>query len=290
MSKILVLGAGFVAGPLVKYLSYKGHQITVASQFIDEAQALANDYPEIDISELNVTDADSLGALVKLHDIAISFVPFQFHLNVAKQCIKYSKHMITASYETEDMKALDQQAIDSGIVILNEIGLDPGIDHLSAMRIIDEIHEKGGQLDSFTSWCGGLPAPDYNDNPLGYKFSWAPRNVLTALLNEATFLKDGEIIRVPSEDLLLNTYSIDISEDLKLEGYPNRESVNYRDIYGISEAKDILRGTLRYKGFSAILQACKEMGLLDLNERDDVDGSTDWYSLLSANISILMTI
>ena len=285
MSKILVLGAGFVAGPLVKYLTYKEHQITVASQFIEEAQAIANDYPEISISELNVTDADSLGALVAKHDIAISFVPFQFHPNVAEQCIKHSKHMISASYETEEMKALHQQAVDCGIIILNEIGLDPGIDHLSAMQIIDEIHQKGGQIDSFASWCGGLPAPESNDNPLGYKFSWAPRNVLTALLSEATFLKDGEVITVPADELLFNISDDDISDELKLEGYLNRESVNYRNIYGIGEAKNILRGTLRYKGFSAILQACKEMGLLDLNERNDLDGSRDWYSLLDSNVS-----
>jgi len=289
MSRILVLGAGFVAGPLVKYLTGKDHQITVASQFLAEAQAIADDFPTISISELNVADEDSLGVLVAEHDLTISFVPYQFHVNVANQCIKYSKHMITASYEFPEMKALHQQAIDNDVCILNEIGLDPGIDHLSAMQMIDSINENGGTLKSFVSWCGGLPAPSSNNNPLGYKFAWAPKSVLLALLNNATFLKAGEVVTVDAEQLLENVQKVTLSSGMELEGYPNRDSVSYRDIYGLDDADEVFRGTLRYPGFSEILQCCKELGLLDQNTNLELDAnaSISWKSLLENNVTNL---
>jgi len=279
MSNILVLGAGFVAAPLVNYLTKRNHKITVASQFLHEAQVIKDQFPEIAISEVNVTNEDSLGPLVEKHDLTVSFIPAQFHMNVAQQCIKYSKDMITASYQTPEIRALDQQAIDSNITILNEIGLDPGIDHLSAMQIIDSIEAEGGTLDSFVSWCGGLPAPDSNNNPLGYKFAWAPLGVLMALLNDATYLKNGEIVTVSSEQLLTTLQEITISSELVLEGYPNRDSVGYRDIYGITEAKEVLRGTLRYKGFSDILHCCKELGLLDVSPHQFFQNQS-WKALL----------
>ncbi|PCJ45999.1 MAG: saccharopine dehydrogenase [Gammaproteobacteria bacterium] len=279
MSNILVLGAGFVAGPLVKYLTKRNHHITVASQFIDEAKAIAVDYPEISVCELNVTDEASLGSLVEAHDLTISFIPADFHVKVAEQCLKYSKHMITASYETPEIKALNQQAIDKNITILNEIGLDPGIDHLSAMQIIHEIKATGGTLDSFVSWCGGLPAPESNNNPLGYKFAWAPLGVLMALLNDATYLKNGEVVTILGEQLLQTLQTVNISPTLTLEGYPNRDSVSYRDIYGIFDAKEVLRGTLRYPGFSDILHSCKELGLLDPSAFE-ITGALSWKALL----------
>jgi len=287
MSRILVLGAGFVAGPLVQYLLQRKHQLTVASQFLDEAQSIANIYPEISIDEVDVTDEQSLGSLVSKHDVTISFVPFQFHSKVAKQCIKYAKHMITASYESPEMKAFHQQAMDKNITILNEIGLDPGIDHLSAMQVIDSIHQEGGKLVSFVSWCGGLPSPDSNNNPLGYKFAWAPKSVLMALLNEATYLKGGEVITIPAEELLENVHQVDISEKLLLEGYANRDSVSYRHVYGLDEAQIVLRGTLRYRGFSEILQCCKELGLLNVEVNTDFVKAENWRQLLQQNIGDL---
>lgn len=287
MSRILVLGAGFVAGPLVNYLSNRGHQITIASQFLEEAQAIADNYQDIDVTELNVTDDSALGALVSQHDITISFVPYQFHVKVAEQCIKYGKHMVTASYESAEMKALHQQAKEKGITILNEIGLDPGIDHLSAMQIIDHIHQEGGKLESFVSWCGGLPAPDSNNNPLGYKFAWAPRGVLMALLNEAVYLQDGKEVTTPADELLKSAQPVEISSDLMLEGYPNRDSVSYRDIYGISEAKMVLRGTLRYPGFSEILQCCKELGLLSIAQDLGFEQPLSWEQLLRQRVTDL---
>ncbi|MCP3675115.1 MAG: saccharopine dehydrogenase, partial [Gammaproteobacteria bacterium] len=273
----------------VKYLTDKEHEITVASQFLEEAQAIADDFPTISISELNVADDGSLGALVFEHDLTISFVPYQFHVNVAKQCIKYSKHMITASYEFPEIKALHQQAVDKNICILNEIGLDPGIDHLSAMQMIDSINENGGSLKSFVSWCGGLPALSSNNNPLGYKFAWAPKSVLLALLNSATFLKAGKVVTVDAEQLLKNVQKVILSSGMELEGYPNRDSVSYRDIYGLDDAEEVFRGTLRYPGFSEILQCCKELGLLDQNTNLELDANSpvSWKSLLEDNVTNL---
>ncbi len=280
MSSILVLGAGFVAGPLVRYLTQREHQLTVASQFIEEAQLIADVYPQINICEMNVADDVALGSLVKKHDLVISFVPYQFHISVAKQCIKYSKHMITASYEFPEMKALNDAAKDKHITILNEIGLDPGIDHLAAMQVIDQIHAEGGKLKSFVSWCGGIPAPSSNDNPLGYKFAWAPKSVLLALLNEATFLKNGNTVTVSAEELLENIQQVKLSEELFLEGYANRDSTSYREIYGISEADEVFRGTLRYKGFSAILQCCKHLGLLNTNIKTSAKEQQNWQDVM----------
>ncbi len=282
MSRVLILGAGFVAGPLVNYLLKCKHQITIASQFLDEAKTLADGHDNVAISELDVNNQDFLGSLISQHDLTISLVPFQFHVIIAKQCIKYQKHLVTASYESTEMSELNQQAKDSNITILNEIGLDPGIDHLSAMHIIDSIHEQGGTLKSFISWCGGLPSPDANNNPLGYKFAWAPKSVLLALLNDAIYLKAGGPVTVPSEQLLNNVQEVIISPELKLEGYPNRNSVNYRDSYGIHDAHDVLRGTLRYPGFSEIMQCCKEIGLLDTesNLSSDIEVQTSWRKLI----------
>jgi len=280
MSKILVLGAGFVAGPLVRYLTGRNYDITVASQFIEDAHHLQDDFSSIEICEIDVLNDDALGQLVKGHDLVISFVPHIFHLNVARQCIKFSKHMVTASYETEEMKALDEQAINQNVTILNEIGLDPGIDHLSAMKEIDDIHARGGKLKSFISWCGGLPAPSSNDNPLGYKFAWAPISALMALLNEATYRKNGKTVTVSEKELLNDIQQVEISDELNLEGYPNRNSINYRDIYGITDADDILRGTLRYQGFSAIMQSCKVLGLLETREKTHAQVDQNWLTLM----------
>lgn len=264
MARILILGAGYVAGPLVDVLHRRDdNHITIASQFRHEAEGLAGGRARIDVAELDVNDAEALGRLVAGHDLVVSFIPYLFHLRVAEQCLKHGKHLVTASYEQPAMKALDAEVQARGLTFLNEIGLDPGIDHLSAMRIIDEAHERGAQVESFVSWCGGLPAPDANDNPLGYKFSWAPRAVLLALLNEARFRAGGRDLTLSRDELLPWTKPIAVG-DLALEGYPNRNSLNYEEIYGISGVKDLLRGTLRYRGFAAILQAAKRLGLLDV--------------------------
>ena len=155
--------------------------------------------------------------------------------------------MVTASYVTPQIAGLHEKAIDAGIVIFKEIGLDPGIDHLTAMKIIDEAKDSGFQIEGFTSWCGGLPAPENSDNPLGYKFSWSPRGVLLAALNAARYRQNGKLIEIPGENLLQNAQAVPIYPGFNFEGLPNRDSLKYEKAYGLDGISTMFRGTLRYK-------------------------------------------
>lgn len=263
MAKFLVFGAGFVAEPLVEYLLRRSdNSVTVVSHILEEAQALAQKFSGVKAEQADVTNQAQIEPLIAEYDLVVSLVPATLHPVIAKAAIAQKKNMVTASYESPAMRELKQQALDAGVTILNEIGLDPGIDHLSAMKIIDQAHANNEKVISFVSWCGGLPSPQDNDNPLGYKFSWAPKGVLLALLNDALFLHKGEVERVLSKDLLKWAKPLE-ANGLQLEGYPNRDSTGYQQIYGIPEAQDIIRGTFRYSGFCEIIQAAKEMGLLE---------------------------
>ena len=181
MSSVLILGAGLVSKPIVDYLlSKEGMEVTVASRTVSKAEKLVGSHPRGRALPLDVQNVDDVEELVKSHDLTVSLVPYAFHVQVAQLCMKHKKNMITTSYISPEMRALDQQARDAGILVLNELGLDPGIDHMSAMKIIHDVENAGGKVVSFTSNCGGLPAPEANTNPWGYKFSWSPRGVVLA--------------------------------------------------------------------------------------------------------------
>jgi saccharopine dehydrogenase-like NADP-dependent oxidoreductase len=176
MNKILVLGAGLVSGPLVRYLlAVKGFQVTVATRTVEKAEKLIGRAKNGIACTVDVGDESALEALIAEHDLSISLLPYVYHPVVARLCVKHGKHMVTTSYVKDAMRALDGEARQAGVILLNEIGVDPGIDHMSAMQVIDRIRDEGGTLVGFTSNTGGLPAPDANDNPMGYKFSCAPR-------------------------------------------------------------------------------------------------------------------
>jgi saccharopine dehydrogenase (NADP+, L-glutamate forming)/spermidine synthase len=195
-------------------------------------------------------------------------VPYAFHTLVARFCIEFKKHMVTTSYVSEEMKALDGEAKKAGILILNEIGVDPGIDHMEAMRIIHGVEAKGGEITGFTSYCGGLPAPEANTNPWGYKFSWSPIGVLLAGKNSAKYIKDGELVEIPAAELFDNYVIWPIEGLGDFEGYPNRDSVPYIDLYGIQSTKTMFRGTLRNIGWCSTLKKVADIGLLDKEEKD----------------------
>jgi saccharopine dehydrogenase (NADP+, L-glutamate forming)/spermidine synthase len=195
-------------------------------------------------------------------------VPYSFHPRVAEFCIAHKKHMVTTSYVSEAMKKLDAEARKAGIIILNELGLDPGIDHMEAMRVIDEVKGKGGEIQSFISFCGGLPAPEANTNPFGYKFSWSPVGVLLAGKNSAQYLKDGQEVFIPSENLFENYTFIEIEGLGVFEAYPNRNSLPYIDLYGVPETKTMLRGTLRNVGWCETIRKMVQLGVLDQEEKD----------------------
>eukprot|EP01137_Pigoraptor_chileana_P016460 Opistho-2@5903 len=264
---VLVLGSGLVAGPLVdRLLKTERNRVTIASISAEEARGLARGRDRVSVAPLDVHDEKSLGALVGKHDLVVSFVPASFHMVALRACVAHKKHMVTASYISPEMRAADQSALDAGITVLNEIGLDPGIDHLSAMKIIDEVHAHGGKITSFVSWCGGLPAPEVSDNPLGYKFSWSPRGVLNAGLNGAVYRHDGEMKSVAPGSLFTAAQTVDIYPGFNLEGLPNRDSLSYAAPYKIPDVPTMFRGTLRYKGFSRIMQGFAELGLFDTKE------------------------
>ncbi len=176
--------------------------------------------------------------------------------------------MVTTSYVSEAMKNLDAEAKAAGIILLNEVGLDPGIDHMEAMRMIDGVHRSGGRVLGFTSYCGGLPAPESNTNPFGYKFSWSPRGVLLAGKNPARYLRDGLEFQIAAEDLFENFALRTVPGLGVFEGYPNRNSMPYIDVYGIQETKTMFRGTFRYPGWCATLKKIGDLGYLEQTERD----------------------
>lgn len=269
MKKVLILGAGLVARPLVRYLlDQPDIKVEVASRTVSKAIKLIDNHPDGVAKELNLKNEESLKEEIAKADLVISMVPYSFHPKVAKYCIDFQKHMVTTSYVSEIMRNLDAEAKNAGILILNEIGLDPGIDHMEAMRIIHEVKEKGGEIKGFISYCGGLPAPEANTNPFGYKFSWSPIGVLLAGKNSAQYLKDGQQVFIPSENLFENYTIIPIEGLGDFEGYPNRNSLPYIDLYDIQSSKTMLRGTLRNIGWCETLKKIVDLGLLGEEEKD----------------------
>ncbi len=269
MKKVLVLGAGMVAGPLIRYLLNRDYQITVTSLVIEDAVKLVGGDPNGVARSLDLSDDSALATLVQEHDLVISLVPFTFHPMVARHCLAAGKNLITASYVSDEMMELDQEAKDKGLIFLNEIGLDPGIDHMSAMRIIDDVHARGGKIRHFRSYCGGLPAPEAVDNPFGYKFSWAPRGVLLASRNGARYWRDNHVVEVPPENLFRDMRLLNVPNTGDYEAYPNRDSLKYKDIYKLGgEIRGLFRGTLRYIGWCNSMYHFGKLGLLDLEPRD----------------------
>lgn len=269
MKRVLILGAGLVAKPLVRYLlDQPEFEVVVATRTVSKAIKLIDNHPKGTAKTLNLKNEEGLRDEVKDADLVISMVPYAFHTLVARFCIEFKKQMVTTSYVSDEMKALDGKAKIAGILILNEIGLDPGIDHMEAMRIIHEVEAKGGEITSFTSYCGGLPAPEANTNPWGYKFSWSPIGVLLAGKNSARYIKDGQLVEIQSEDLFDNYVIWPIEGLGDFEGYPNRDSVPYIELYGIQSTKTMLRGTLRNIGWCSTLKKVADIGLLDKEEKD----------------------
>ena len=267
MKKVLVLGAGLVSRPLVNYLfDQKNIHVTMASRTKEKAIKIIDNHPRGQAMELDVSNQAKLDSLISDHEVIVSLLPYTYHVEVAKICIKYGCHLVTTSYVSDEMKKLHAPAQDADLLFLNEIGLDPGIDHMSAMKIIHQLQDTGKKIVSFTSYCGVLPAPEANTNPVGYKFSWSPRGVLLASRNAARYLWDGQEVNIPGEHLFQGYTFQCIPGFGYLEGYPNRDSVLYRDLYGLSDIQTLQRGTLRYMGWCEFMKKIGDMGLLSLKE------------------------
>jgi saccharopine dehydrogenase-like NADP-dependent oxidoreductase len=263
MKKILILGAGLVSRPMVRYLlDVPDFEVTVASRTVSKAQELVGAHQRGRALALNVDDDAALGRLVSESDLAVSLLPYTYHVKVANHCLKHRKPLVTTSYVSDAMRALDGQAKAAGVILLNEIGLDPGIDHMSAMKIIHDVQKAGGKVASFMSYCGGLPAPEANDNPLGYKFSWSPKGVVMAGRNDARYLKDGKEVFIPGPELFGNRWPLKVADGYEFEAYPNRNSLPYIETYGLKGVGTMLRGTLRNPGWCATLKAIADLGVL----------------------------
>lgn len=273
MKKVVVFGAGLVAGAHVRYLLEHGYQVTVASRTVSKAKQIVGDHRNGRPVAFDIeTEGDQrLDEIVREHDLAVSLLPYVFHTRVAKSCLRNRKHMATTSYVKPEMQALDAEAKRLDVVLLNESGVDPGIDHMTAMKVIHRVKAEGGTITRFMSFCGGLPAPEANDNPFGYKFSWSPRGVLMAGRNAARFRRDGELIDIPGPDLFFNYWCVPVEVEGKVipfEGYPNRDSLPYAETYGITKARTMFRGTLRNQGWCATLKKVADLGLLAETESD----------------------
>ena len=282
MKRVLVLGAGLVSRPLVSYLA-RWPDVALTVGDLDGAKAakvlLGVERGRAIVMAPN-DDAD-LFAKVGDADIVVSLLPYPLHPKVAKAAIAHRVPLITTSYVSAEMAALDGPAREAGVLLLNEIGLAPGLDHMSAMRVIGRLRREGSTLTSFRSCCGGLPAPESNTNPWGYKFSWSPRGVLAAGRNAARFIDGGRIVEVPAERLFTHVARYVVPEVGVLEVYPNRDSVLYAATYGLDGIGTMFRGTLRYPGWCETLDAVSRLGLLDDDPRASL-GATTCAELMEA--------
>lgn len=275
MKNILLIGAGRSASTLIKYLldnsQKENWKITVADISLELAKQKTNNHPNAHPIALDINNEEQRTSEISKVDLVISMLPATMHLSVAKECLKQKKHLVTASYVSKQMKDLDAEAKNAGVIFLNEIGLDPGIDHLSAMKVIDDVKAQGGTMVTFRSYCGGLVAPESNDNPWGYKFTWNPRAVVMAGQSgdsagaTAQYLENGKVKYVPYTRLFSNAHTISVDGWGKFEAYANRDSLLYIDLYGLHDVKNMLRGTLRMPGFCRAWNAFIQLGLTDDN-------------------------
>lgn len=258
-----MLGAGFVTKPTLQILSDAGVYTTVACRTLSSAESLCTGIANTNPVSLDVTNSAALEAALADQDVVISLIPYTFHAAVIRAAINTKTNVVTTSYVSPAMLELDAAAKEAGITVMNEIGLDPGIDHLYAVKTISEVHAAGGKITQFISFCGGLPAPENSDNPLGYKFSWSSRGVLLALRNTARVYSAGQIKEIDGPQLMSHAVPFDSSYPaFNFVGYPNRDSTPFRERYAIPEAQDLVRGTLRWAGFPEFVKTLVDVGFL----------------------------
>ena len=268
MKNILIIGAGKSSSYLIKYLLDKSNEenlnLTIADISTENALKLINNHKNGKAIVLDISNKSDREKEIEKSDIVISMLPARFHTEVAKNCIKFGKHMVTASYISEEMKALDEAAKEKGLVFMNEIGLDPGLDHMSAMQIIDRIRGKGAKMLLFESFCGGLVAPESDTNLWNYKFTWNPRNVVLAGQGGAAmFIQEGTYKYIPYHKLFRRTEFLTINGSGKFEAYANRDSLKYRSLYGLNNIPTMYRGTIRKVGFSRAWNIFIQLGMTD---------------------------
>jgi len=268
MRNILIIGAGRSASSLIQYLLNRSEaenlHLTIGDLSLELAQRKTNNHKNATAIALDIFNATQRQTEIQKADIVISMLPAHLHIEVAKDCLTYKKHMVTASYVSDAMQALDAAAKENNLVFMNEIGLDPGIDHMSAMKVIDEIRAQGGKIILFESFCGGLVAPESDTNLWNYKFTWAPRNVVLAGQGGAAkFIQEGTYKYIPYHKLFRRTEFLEVEGYGRFEGYANRDSLKYRSVYGLDDALTLYRGTIRKVGFSRAWNLFVQLGMTD---------------------------
>ncbi|MDQ3394729.1 MAG: saccharopine dehydrogenase NADP-binding domain-containing protein [Bacteroidota bacterium] len=267
MKQILILGCGRSSSTLIQYLLKHSNEFNWHIRVGDADENLASEkiygFSNASSIKFDIFDAVVKEEEINKADLVISMLPAKFHIEVLKACIKYRKNMLSASYISEEIKALEKDINDQGILVLKECGLDPGLDHMSAMQIIDEIKDQGGEITSFRSYTGGLVAPEYDNNPWSYKFSWNPRNVILAGQGTASFISNKQYKYIPYHKLFSRTDKVTIAGWGDFEGYANRDSLSYRQVYGLEKVATMLRGTLRKPGFCKAWDVFVQLGMTD---------------------------
>lgn len=284
--QILVLGAGMISPPLVRYLLGRTpHRLLVAALDTRHVEQVLEEYPRGRALQVDLSDDKVVGELMDEADLVVSLLPATFNPRMARLALDRNLPFVNTSYVPQSLWEMDEEARQKGVLLLGEIGLDPGIDHMSSVRLIRKIRARGGRVDRFLSVCGGLPAAGANTNPWGYKFSWFPRAVLLAARQPARYLRAGQVVEVPGPDLFAHCWPFPVPGHGILEIYPNRDSLSYQAPYGLMEATGLFRGTIRYPGWSATLKAVADLGLLDLEEQNWEAGAT-YRELLLRNIPV----
>ena len=279
MRNILIFGAGRSSHVLIRYLLSESEKnnfrITVIDHKLDLVNRKVNGHKNGQAIELDIRDNEERDRLIGESDIVISMLPVRFHLIIAESCLKLKKNLITASYVTPELEKLNQEVSSAGIIFLNECGLDPGIDHMSAMSVIDKIRGSGNTLRSFETFTGGLLAPDPDENPWQYKFTWNPRNVVMAGKGGVKFLQEGKYKYIPYHKVFRRTEMVHIPGHGYFEGYANRDSLKYMDLYKLEGIKTLYRGTFRRPGFCRAWDIFVQLGATDNDYlMDNVDKMT----------------
>jgi saccharopine dehydrogenase (NADP+, L-glutamate forming) len=267
MKNILLLGAGRSASSLIRYLAENATQNEWNVSIADAQQELVlskiKPYPQLKGLVLDINNSENTQKLIAEQDIVISLLPPALHIQIARWCLELGKNLLTASYVSPEMRAMHQAVKEKGLLFLNEIGLDPGIDHLSAMKILDHVRLQGGKILSFKSFTGGLIAPESDNNPWNYKFTWNPQNVVLAGQGVAKYLEEGQIKYIPYQQLFRRTETIEIAGLGTFEAYANRDSLSYQQVYGLENIRTLLRGTLRKQGYCSAWDCFVQLGMTD---------------------------
>jgi saccharopine dehydrogenase (NADP+, L-glutamate forming)/spermidine synthase len=276
MKRVVILGAGFVVKPMIDYFAkICQYHITVATRTVSKAQRLLDGYENGVAVQWILDDSTTLAKLVGESDIVVSLIPPSLHVAVAKTCIAYKKHLVTTSYISPELQSLDKEAKENGLIFLNEIGEDPGIDHMTTKKSIDEVVFHGGKILKVISFGAGLPSYSSNNNPLVYKFSWSPKGTLLAAQTPGTYLNCGKVVEVPGDKLFENNWLVDIDRLGTFETYPNRDSLRYVEPYNLTkDGLTLYRGLLRYSGHCNNMRGMLELGLFDGKEDKEFAGKT----------------